>query len=131
MTQSTPTRRWADVGTEFITKAYAEDTRGRILDMERVRADIAEQIAGLRWVPPVGTMPMSPALTLQAIVDELAIPNVQQVAYNGYLALPDGPETGAYSILGIDARYSNGRVVAYYLDAGVGAYCLAIDEYLD
>lgn len=128
--QDEPQRKWADVGTEFITKAYAEDTRGRTLDMDRLRAQISKEIDGLKWVEPNGQFPFSPGMMLQELVKELKLRNVQKVAYSGYLELPDGPETGTYSIVGIVNGYKNGTLTLYYLDIGTGAVCLAIDEVL-
>jgi hypothetical protein len=43
------------------------------------------------------------------------------------LEYPDGPETAAYTVLGVEANYTDGRARLYVLDIGVAAVPLASD----
>lgn len=92
---------------------------------------IEAEIAGLTWkaVPEDGelSLPMSPGLGIQACITELELPKVSAVAHNGYIQVPDGPETAHYSIYGIEANYKDGRARVYVIDAGTQLVPIAVD----
>jgi hypothetical protein len=117
-------RDWLDLGAE-----YHEGETGRF-GQSRPRVEAA--IAALTWKPvPAGAdgmrLPMSPGLAIEACIEQLKLPKVSAVAHDGYLQWPDGPETAHFSILGIEANYSNGRARVYVLDTGTGCTPLAAD----
>lgn len=126
MNDTTVNRVWTDVGDEAITAAYA--TRGTQPDLDDVRARLAEQFGELKWQEPNGSFPLSPGMALKTIIKELRVPAVSAVAINGYLNLPDGPETATYCVHGVDGTYRNGRVLIYVLDMGTRLVVVAYDE---
>lgn len=122
------------MGTDFIADAYAEGSRWHEpYELERVRARIVKEIGQARWYEPRGMMPMSPALMLQAIAEELGSAGIEAVSYDRFITLPDGPERGTYSLLGVRKRYrdskAGGTWLAHHwcLDTGVAAVPILLD----
>lgn len=125
---SESTRKWVDTGERMIREAFVTSRR-RNYDQAKERAKLQAEIADLKWVEPNGQHPMSPALLLKQLIEELALPKVSAVSYSGYYEYPDGPETGTSCVYGVEATYSNAKIRAYFIEIGVGAACFAIDEF--
>lgn len=115
-------RDWLSIGAEY----HEGETR-----LGDNRRRVVRAIAGLEWqpVPEDGTLSvaMMPGLAIQECIAQLGLPRVSAVATNGYLTMPDGPETAHYSVYGIEANYANGRARVYVLDTGGGVTPLAAD----
>ena len=124
-------RVWTETGENFIRSAYADpqaQPRHGDYDQDATRAHIAREIDGLTWREPSGSFPLTPGMALQKLVEDFRIPNVSAVAINGGVPMPDGPERAYYSLYGIEANYTNGRIRMYVLDAGTILVPVAIDE---
>lgn len=108
-------RTWTDTGAEYTG------------DVDRARVE--QQIDALEWKQVFDGMslPFSPGEAIKAVIAELELPKVSQIAHNGYLTWPDGPETAHYSVYGIEANYRNGRARVYVLDTGTSCIPLASD----
>jgi hypothetical protein len=104
-------RDWLNVG-----KRYSEPYRDAI---ER-------QIEALIWTDAPQAA-MVPGLGIRECVKQLELPNVTVYATNGYLEVPDGEETAAYSIYGIEAGYTNAKIRLYVLDRGSEILPLCVD----
>ncbi|WP_199515732.1 hypothetical protein [Nucisporomicrobium flavum] len=122
-----PSRDWSELGEEFIRKAFADGRRFHgDYDRDRERARIAAAIDEMSWREPDGTMPLSPGLFLQAVYPQLAI-RPTAAAINSFIELPDGPETGTYTIYGIEGIHNGMRVRMYLIDTGSNGIPIAID----
>lgn len=111
-------RNWTTVGAEY----HEGETR-----FGESRSRVERAIAKLKWKPVPDSLPMMPGLGIKAAIKELRLPKVSKVAINGYLQMPDGPESAHYAIYGIEANYANGRARIYVLDTGTGLVVLASD----
>lgn len=114
---TTTPREWLSVGEQYTGPDH--------------RPAIERAIDALTWqdVPEDGVIsgPMSPVLTLGAVIEQLALPRVSAFAFGGALLYPDGPETAHYQLLAVEANYTDGRCRLYLLDTGIGAMPLASD----
>ncbi len=107
-------RTWTHIGSAYTSG----DDRGRA---ERA-------IMGLRWQSAGGSHPAMPGMGISAAIEQLRLPKVDEIAYNGgYIQYPDGGETCHGSIYGIQCHYSNGRVRVYVLDIGSEIIVLATE----
>ncbi len=88
---------WTETGTEH----FNEEDRPRIL----------EAIESMVWEPVEGSKPMSPALGIQACIEQLGIPKVSEVAIRCV-------EFAPYGFYGVRAQYKNGRAEIFFLDRG-------------
>ena len=110
-------RNWLEVGAEYTSGAD--------------RARVEQAIEALRWYDPSEPGPLSPVLTLREVIREFHWPKVSAVGWGGgdanVLGYPDGPETAAYTVLGVEGDCKDGRVRLYVLDTGLEAIPVAFD----
>lgn len=102
---STAQRTWTNIGARF----------------EPQRAAIEREIVGLTWKPPAGKHPMMPGLGIQECIQQLRLPRVTAIAYDGAFTAPDPScpaESAHYAVYGIEANYSNGTAHVYVVDTG-------------
>jgi hypothetical protein len=120
-TNAAPQRTWTSVGARYTTP--------------KRRPDVLRAISTLKW-RDVGDsasveIPAVPGLTIDACIQQLRLPRVSQLAWQGSEATVDwhdeDPEGQHYAIYGIQAQYANGRARLYVIDIGTGAFPLVSD----
>ena len=103
-------RAWTEIGKEVIGRRLEGGAR-------LTRAAIVRAIDTFEWVETPAdpeaemTLPIVPALAIQAAIKELRIPKVTRIAWRCHELAPHG-------FYGIEGNYKNGRVRVYVVDTG-------------
>lgn len=85
-----------------------------------LRRMVVEAITKLAWKPPSSSLPATAGLMVNLLIDELRIPAVESVSWG--VAIGE-----CYELLGIKARYADGRAHIYAVDRGSDALIVASD----
>lgn len=123
---------WTDIGATMLPEKY----RDLFVQVLRGDADLDPDLFwtdGITWRAPNGTMPMSPGMSLQAVVNEYGFRRITAVSHNLAWEADDTTHevpcrrpgyTATYTILGVRTRTQ----AFYFLDGGVSITPIVIER---
>jgi hypothetical protein len=115
------TFEWTDNGTSVLPIQHRATFLAHLRGEHTVQGDYGGK--PVKWIAPVGMMPMTPAMGLQAAVREFDIKPVTAVSHNLAWLCDDrthkpgyaGGYTATYGLLGVRTR----KQAIYFIDTGI------------